>query len=254
MPDPIASGSARKQESSYDDAVCREEPKAVTAPAKTAAKPATSSEPKPAVVSHEDVIAKLPTHAFDYSLMARPGSKPPVTSPSAPTNTNAERTTARESVGPYLAAGVTSSGDSEFVAAALLKGRNSESGIEAEVLSGSVQRGFQNEAQVGLLRVGASRADGTSSGIVDAFAARAAIGIHNSDGSTGFNIALTATALGVEGTHRASRVSFTGGVGLGVGGEVSVGVRDADHDGKKELCVRIGGGPGTVGHCIEKPW
>jgi hypothetical protein len=68
------------------------------------------------------------------------------------------------------------------------------------------------------------------------------------------NIAVTATAIGFEGTHRESRESVTGGLGLGVGGEVSVGVRDADHDGKKEVCVRLGGGPGTVGHCIEMPW
>ena len=253
MPDPIASGSTRKQESSYDDAVCREEPTpAVAAPAKTNTKEAARPEATPGPLSHEEIIAQLPSRPFDYSLMARPTTKP-VPSP-LPTNTNAERTTAREGVAPYAAAGLTSSGDANFAAVALLKGRNSQSGVEAEVVSASVQFGFQSEAQVGLLRVGASRDDGTSSGTVDALSARAAIGIHNTDGSTGFNIALTATALGVEGTHRGSHHSVTGGVSLGVGGEASIGVRDADHDGKKEVCLRVGGGPATIGHCLEMPW
>jgi hypothetical protein len=235
MTDPIAGGSSRKLESSYDDAVCREE------------------EPKPPTASHEDVVAKLPTRAFDYSLMARPEKKAEP-APTGPTNTNAERTTARAGVAPYAAAGVTSSGDSEFVGAALLKGRNSKSGIETEVLSASVQRGFQNEAQVGLIRVGASRDDGTTSGTVDALTARAAFGIHNPDGSTGLNIALSATALGIEGAHRENGSSIGGGLGLGVGGEASVGLRDSDHDGKPELCVRIGAGPILANKCIERPW
>ena len=253
MPDPIASGSSRKQESSYDDAVCREEPKPATAPATpTAAKSATSSELEHKVALHEEVIAKLPARAVDYSLVGLPFSRPATAA--RPTNTNAERTSARDGVAPYAAIGKTSARDSDFAGVALLKGRNSKSGIEAEVLSVSVQEGLQSEAQVGLVRVGASKADGTSAGTVDAFTARAAIGIHNPDGSTGLNLAVTATALGFEASRRGSGGSDTRGAGFGVGGEVSVGVRDADHDGNIKLCVRIGGGPGTVGHCIERPW
>jgi hypothetical protein len=251
MADPVASGSSRKPDSSsYDDAVCREEAQATTAPAKAA----SSTEPKPQIASHDDAVAQLPAREIDYSQMAAATPKP--------TNSNLERTTARDGVAPYAAAGATTSGDAVFAGAALLKGRNSESGIEAEVLTGSVQVGLETEAQVGLLRIGASKDDGTASATVDAFTARAAIGIHNPDGSTGLNLGLSATTLGFEGSHtfgssapkEISGRSDTGGAALGVGGEASIGLRDADHDGRLELCVRMGAKVGTIGYCLEKPW
>jgi hypothetical protein len=85
-----------------------------------------------------------------------------------------------------------------------------------------------------------------------AFTARANIGIHNDDGSTGFNLGVGATAVGFEGTVGGTS-ALTYGVAASVGAAVSVGVRDIDRDGSGELCARVSIGPVTVGACLENP-
>jgi hypothetical protein len=101
-----------------------------------------------------------------------------------------------------------------------------------------------------LQRVAGTR--GALSGSVEAFTARANIGIHNDDGSTGFNVGAGVTAVGFEGTiGGASRLTY--GVAAGAGAGVSVGVRDVDRDGNGELCARVSIGPVTVGACLENP-
>jgi hypothetical protein len=47
--------------------------------------------------------------------------------------------------------------------------------------------------------------------------------------------------------------SLTLGASLGVGFHVSAGLRDIDHDGKPELCVRVTEIV-TVGGCIDLRW
>jgi hypothetical protein len=168
--------------------------------------------------------------------------------------TNAERTTAREA-GPFAEASVTSSGDSIYVAAAAIKGRDSNSGIEIEVFSTSAQVGSEFEAQVGAARLGASSDDGANSVGMDVFTARAAMGVHNADGSFGWNAGALATAIGAEGTLRLGTASsVTGGAAIGVGLEASLGLRDADGDKEPEVCGRLVIGPVTAGLCLEMPF
>jgi hypothetical protein len=136
-----------------------------------------------------------------------------------------------------------------YAGAALLKGRDPAGGA-IEVLSASVQVGAQTELQVGFQRVAGSR--GALTGSVETFALRANVGIHNDDGSVGFNIGAGATAVGFEGSAGGAS-SVTYGVGAGVGAGASIGARDVDRDGKTELCGRLSLGPVTVGVCLEKP-
>lgn len=135
--------------------------------------------------------------------------------------------------------------------AAMLKGRDPATGIDAELISVSGQVGAQPEVSAGMARVGIFSDDGTNAATMDVFTARMGVGTHNRDGSRGVNVGATATAIGVEGTIGASGWSFTAGAAVGVGADVSVGTRDQDRDGKRELCGRITAGPVTLGACVE---
>jgi hypothetical protein len=180
-----------------------------------------------------------------------PSALPPsaASSPASTANNNAQRTSERN-LGPCVDADATASGDSLFAGVALLKGRVPKSSGEVEVVSGSAQIGAQTEVQLGFQRVAGTH--GLLSGSVETFAARANVGIHNDDGSTGFNIGASATAIGFEGSiGGTSRLTY--GVAAGMGAGVSLGVRDADRDGNGELCARVSIGPVTVGACLENP-
>jgi hypothetical protein len=181
------------------------------------------------------------------SLPPPPSALPP-TAPSS--NNNAQRTSERLGVTPFVDAGLTRAGSSVYAGVALLKGRDPGSGIEAEVLSASAQIGAQNEVQFGLQRISGSR--GALTGSVETFTARAQAGIYNDDGSKGLNLGAGAAAIGFEGTIGGAN-SATFGVAASVGAAVSFGVRDADHDGRTELCARVALGATTFGLCLENP-
>ncbi len=172
---------------------------------------------------------------------------------SGPTN-NAQRTSAISTPAPYADAGVTD--EIAYAGVALIKGRDERTGIEIEAFTGSVQVGEQNEAQVGMARLGVSSDDGSNSASMDIFTAQIHGGVHNKDGSTGINGGATAVAIGVEGTASTGASGVTGGVSIGVGAEYSVGVRDADGDGYGEIGLRgtleLGLGV-TIGIQIEDP-
>lgn len=132
----------------------------------------------------------------------------------------------------------------------MLKGVPPKSSGEVELLSVSGQIGAQTEVQLGFQRVAGTL--GVLSGSVETFTARANIGIHNDDGSTGFNVGAGVTAVGLEGSvGGATRLTYGVAGGMGVG--VSVGLRDIDDDGNSELCARGSYGPVTVGFCLENP-
>ena len=173
---------------------------------------------------------------------------------SAPTN-NAQRTSATPQPAPYADAGVTDDGIA-YAGVAMLKGRDERTGIEVEAFTGSVQVGAQNEAQVGMARLGVSSDDGSNNASMDIFTAQAHAGIYNKDGSTGLNVGATAVAIGVEGTASTGASGVTGGVSIGLGAEYSAGVRDADGDGYGEIGLRgtleLGVGV-TIGLQIEDP-
>jgi hypothetical protein len=102
--------------------------------------------------------------------------------------------------------------------------------------------------------VGASSDDGRFRLGSDVFTARAHLGMQNPDGSCGFNAGVSATLVGAEGTATAGPVSVTLGAAIGFAAALSLGVRDADHDGKAEICGRIEYGVGAAGVCVEKWW
>jgi hypothetical protein len=165
-------------------------------------------------------------------------------------NNNAQRTSDRSGIAPYAAAAKTAAGDSVFVGAALLKGRDAKTGLQAEVLSVSAQVGAQNEFQIGLVRVAGGI--GPLTGSVENMTARANAGIHNDDGSTGFNLGAGAIVIGGEATL-GTATSGTFGLAVSMGEGASLGFRDIDGDGAPELCGRVSSGAVTLGLCLESP-
>lgn len=248
MPDPIQSStSTPSANSSYDPHsddvgnLCRADaPNSSSAQSPAADLP--SEPPPPSAPAVGKLISALPQ---------QPSVLPPAAAGSSPStaDNNAQRTSERN-LAPYANAGVTGSGDSLFAGVAVLKGSVPKSNGQVEAFTVSGQIGAQTEAQLGFQRV--AGAHGALGGGVEIFTARANIGIHNDDGSTGFNVGAGATAVGFEGSYGGAN-SFSYGVAASVGASVSLGVRDVDRDGNSELCGRASIGPITVGICLENP-
>jgi hypothetical protein len=162
-------------------------------------------------------------------------------------NSNAERTIARTDPSPYADYGVTD--DAVFAGVAYEKYRR-PSGHDRERASASIQLGAQSEVQVGVGRFAYS--EGSDSLGVELLTGRAAVGIHNDDGSTGVNTSALATVFGFERTFDLGGVdTFTFGLSVSTGGAFSAGFRDADNDGDREFCFRASVGPVTIGACEE---
>ncbi len=165
-----------------------------------------------------------------------------------PTDTNAERTMARRP-GPYAEAGVTSSGDSVYAGAAAAKGKDGQGA--AEVFSVSGQVGAQSEVQAGMGRGHLEFWGGSVQGDWEVFTAHANAGIHNADGSTGFNESIGADAVKGSVTFHVDGAELHAGLGVGVAiPSVHEGVRDPDHDGREDLCAGIAAGPLEVSACL----
>jgi hypothetical protein len=105
-----------------------------------------------------------------------------------------------------------------------------------------------------MARIGVSNDDGTNRAQMNVFSGQLSSGTRNADGSTGFNVAANATAIGVEGTYNVSGWSATGGLSASIGAEGSLGTRDSDGDGNTEYCARVGFLFVTVGACVENPF
>ena len=176
--------------------------------------------------------------------------RPPVPGPKA-TN-NATRTQERNlASGPYADAGYAEGGHALHAGVAVVKGRDT-SGLELEAMSVSVQVGAQHEAQAGAVRAGKSGPLGAVA--FEGGTANAHIGVHNPDGSTGFNTGAGAVLIAGELTVGANANSVTVGTGVGGGAEMSVGLRDKDGNGNPEACFRLGVKFATVGACFELPF
>ena len=164
--------------------------------------------------------------------------------------TTAERTAQTPLTRLYSAAGTTA--DSVYATAGLCYGRDPNSGVTEELGTVSAQIGAQNELQITGLRMGIQNENGDALG-AEALSARVGFGIHNQDGSTGLNVGASATLIGVDGTQdQADGNTTAAGAGVAAAFEASVGVRDADHDGKSELCARVAVKPFfSIGACAE---
>jgi hypothetical protein len=140
-----------------------------------------------------------------------------------------------------------------YVGASALKGHDPR-GIDVEVFSVSAHAGdHEIAAQGAMARMGTTIQDHLTVG-GEVFTAQARAGTENSDGSTGFGYGAGYAIAGAEATVSYSGYSLTGGASFGVAYGVSSGIRDADHDGKPELCARVDFGVGALGACIEKAW
>lgn len=134
--------------------------------------------------------------------------------------------------------------------AAVVKGVTKE-GMETEVASGSIRLGLQNEAKLTLARVGAI---GEHLGAaVETMTLTAHGGFLNSDGSRGINYGVSANFIAGEVRAERSGNRLTLGLGAGVSLGGHIGIRDADGDGRPEICARGSIGPVDIGGCIETP-
>jgi hypothetical protein len=169
------------------------------------------------------------------------------------TDTHAARVRSSSSIGPRAMVGLTSSRDALYGELALLSGRD-PTGFELDALSISGQFGRQTEVQAAVARLGGSSDVGDRSLTIDILGLRTGIGIHNVDGSTGLNVGGNATFIGIEETRQWGSNSATLGLSAGFAAEASVGLRDADDDGRIEVCGRGSGGFLTAGGCVELPF
>jgi len=206
---------------------------------------------------------------LDYLAQPEPANTTNATNASSSTwtkpSSNAQRTQERSADdGHYADAGRTPDGGGVFAGVAVVKGKVSHGGGDLEVLSASAQAGGQNEYQVGVLRANNLEVAKGKTLSIEVGTADAHGGIHNPDGSTGLNIGVDATVVGVGVTTTDGANSATIGGGLGVGWGGHIGLRDADHNGKPEICggLSIGAGlkagkpgpSGGVGVCVELPF
>lgn len=248
MPEPVRSSSSTPSANPSYDAYSDDVGKVSRADAPNSSSAASSDGslqcalPAPSAPAVEKLVGAVPA---PLSILPAPAATPLAST----ADNNAQRTTERL-LAPYADADVTGSRDSLFAGVALLKGSAAKSNGEVELASVSGQIGAQSEVQLGFQRVAGTH--GALSGSVETFTARANIGIHNDDGSTGFNVGAGLTAVGFEGSFGGA-TRFTYGVSGGLGAGVSVGVRDVDDDGNGELCARVSVGSITAGACLENP-
>jgi hypothetical protein len=176
-----------------------------------------------------------------------------------PTDTNSERVSAMNVEAFHAEFGQTSSKDSLYASAALLKG--TLNGAEVELFGVSRQVGLETEDSFVLGHAGIPLSS-RSSAFVEACSARVNAGIHDNDGSEGLNAGVQLTAAQVEVAHqfqdREARIFRSGdsvafGLSAGAGFEISTGDRDLDGDGKIEKCLRVLSGVAVLGLCLEEP-
>jgi hypothetical protein len=137
--------------------------------------------------------------------------------------------------------------------AALIHEHDALSGIDLEVLSVSARAGARGAgAEAVLERVGVTVGRAEIQG--ELLALGVELGTRNADGSKGLGIGTGAVIAGIEaGVNLGSDTTLTLGASAGIGLHLSVGLRDADHDGKPALCARVVEWF-TLAGCIELPW
>jgi hypothetical protein len=238
-----------------EDLVCRD-PSETTSSGPSAATTGTSSS-----ISSRSASGAGGAPAYDpvtYTSGSAPGreqlvakamKKPPLPLGTLADN-SAQRTTAQRSAEPYARAGLTTSGDSAYAEAALLKGRDPATGVEAEVFDLSAQVGLESELKLTGARVGFTTDGGQGSGSVEVGTLRAHVGVHNDDGSTGLNAGVSASLIGVEDSYQ-NGDGLSSSLSAGFSAGVQLGLRDQDGDEDPEVCARIKFGPGTLQGCVE---
>jgi hypothetical protein len=137
----------------------------------------------------------------------------------------------------------------------LIHRHDPDAGIDLDVLSASARLGPQGAgAELVVERVGVTAAGGRATIVGEVLAADVELGTRNPDGSRGVGIGAGVVLGGVEATFQlGDDSSLTLGASVGLGLHLSVGFRDADHDGKPAVCARIAEFFALAG-CIEIPF
>lgn len=199
-----------------------------------------------------------------YDLTSHDPESPAPPATSTTTVAAADATRSRTEVVPFYCEARSLPNGDLTAGVAALKGHDARSGIDIEVFSVSGETGpAVNGAQVAMARMGISGEPGWHPELVDkaaasfeVFTAHAAIGTENPDGSRGFGVSAGAAIVGgeVSGSVLHGAVSGSIGASAGVTLEASIGVRDADKDGRPELCGRLGVVVVTGDLCLEWPF
>jgi hypothetical protein len=163
------------------------------------------------------------------------------------------------SVVGYDHTGPSPEGDSQRSEVAFVKSSNPSGALQGsslEVLGVVAQSGAQSNHELIAMRstLALSHAGFGLAVTADGPSLRASLGVHNDDGSLGGNLGLGGNALGFEATLSTPVGSVTYGDGLSLAASGSIGVRDADHDGKPEYCAKVSLPAYTFGVCLEKFW
>jgi hypothetical protein len=139
--------------------------------------------------------------------------------------------------------------------AALLHEHDPDVGIDLDVLSvGARASAGSTGVDAVLERVSVSTPGERARFTGELLAAGVELGTRNLDGSQGLGIGAGVVVAGFEATLKlGSETSVSFGASAGVGLHVSMGLRDADHDGKPALCARVVE-VFTLAGCIELPF
>lgn len=246
MADPISSLSNSPSNSCIDDSV---DGGASVAPVQSSVVPAVANQSLP----DGGGLTQTPNGAEGlvqkFSAPLLPKAAVPSASPSSSPSTHylASSSGAVPGGGSYRVGGSLMT--SEIKAGAL-------AGSNAEVGTVSVQYGKDNDVQlVGARETLVASHSGYGLSLTgDAGVARANLGEHNDDGSLGGNIGAGVELIGGEATISTPVGSLTGGLSVSMSLSGSMGVRDADHDGKPEFCGKFSIPAYTIGACIERFW
>jgi len=179
-----------------------------------------------------------------------PPTPPPKATPSAPPLLTFS--------GPSTSSGPVPGG-SYRVGASLLTEQLTLGALQSKLELGTVavQSGTDGDAGLALARRNTvlNAGGGYSLTVVDELgSARANLGEHNDDGSLGGNLGSGVTLAGSEATINTPYGSVTYGQSVALSLSGSMGVRDADHDGKPEFCAKFSVPAYTVGACVEQFW
>jgi hypothetical protein len=247
VPDPISSSTPNPapnqclDDDGLSGGVCLNP---ATAESGGAASPGGSSASEPTACEAPNAV---------WSLVQR---FPPAASASAvAASSHADST----SVVGYDHTGPSAEGDSLRSEVAFVKSSNPSGALQGsslEVLGVVAQNGAQSNHELIAMRSTLALSHGGFGIAVtaDGPSLRASLGAHNDDGSLGGNLGLGGNALGFEATLSTPVGSVTYGDGLSLAASGSIGVRDADHDGKPEFCAKVSIPAYTFGVCLEKFW
>lgn len=236
MADPISSLTSNSPPNA-----CIEDDGDAAATASAAPAPAANASPMPAGSNGPALCEALPSAV---PALVQKFAPPLPALPSAPSSSGSS--------------GVAPGGGPKGSGASLLNAKidAGPGHASAEAGTASYQLGNDSHAQITGLRGNATVTHGGYSLSVtrEVLTARANLGEHNDDGSLGGNIGVGGTLGGIEGTLETPYGSLTAGSSISVGASGSMGVRDADHDGKLEFCAKFSIPAYTLGACVEKFW